>query len=581
MHTRQRWLFFCVSIALFVWLLWPLYLWRGNDSALRGLPGYLTPVTNHSPWKDLPQQHPVSSLTPLPTGQPLKLPKVQHDFAPESPEERKARIEKLDMIRSNFDHAWKGYKEHAWLKDELTPLSGGFRDSFGGWAATLVDTLDTLWIMGSKGEFETAVTAVAEIDFSSSNQAELNTFEINIRYLGGFLSAYDLSGSETLLRKAVELGDMLYAAFDTPNRLPVTRWKWNETLQGRPQEAAPSTISAEIGSFSLEFTRLSQITGDSKYYDAVQRITTLFENQQDGSKLPGMWPIIVNAQEARLNDGDNYSFGAMADSLYEYLPKEHMLLDGLRPEYQKMYVKAIETAQKNLFFRPLNPGNRDVLLSGISRVKDARVVLEPQGQHLVCFAGGMVAIAAKLFSRPADLALARKLADGCVWSYESYATGIMPEVFYAVPCAGDCKWSEAAWRDAVVAAAPDRNGTAEDRIREERLAPGFASVRDRRYRLRPEAVESLFVLHRVTGDEALRDMGWRMFQAMEKYARTEIAHAVLDDVTVDKPPQTDQMETFWTAETLKYFFLLFSEPDVISLDRYVFNTEAHPLKRPN
>jgi hypothetical protein len=37
------------------------------------------------------------------------------------------------------------------------------------------------------------------------------------------------------------------------------------------------------------------------------------------------------------------------------------------------------------------------------------------------------------------------------------------------------------------------------------------------------------------------------------------------------------MESFWLAETLKYFYLLFvDDPDVIPLDKYVFNTEAHP-----
>jgi mannosyl-oligosaccharide alpha-1,2-mannosidase len=39
-------------------------------------------------------------------------------------------------------------------------------------------------------------------------------------------------------------------------------------------------------------------------------------------------------------------------------------------------------------------------------------------------------------------------------------------------------------------------------------------------------------------------------------------------------------QSFWMAETLKYFFLVFSDPDVISLDDYVLNTEAHPFKIP-
>lgn len=97
----------------------------------------------------------------------------------------------------------------------------------------------------------------------------------------------------------------------------------------------------------------------------------------------------------------------------------------------------------------------------------------------------------------------------------------------------------------------------------------------------PEAIESIFILYRITGDESLRDDAWRMFQAIEDHTKTEFGSAALDNVTVVPPPKSDSMESFWTAETLKYFYLIFSDPDVVSLDKYVFNTEAHPFKRPS
>ena len=112
------------------------------------------------------------------------------------------------------------------MKDEVTPLSNGHRTTFGGWAATLVDSLDTLWIMGFHKEFNEAVSAVAKIDFVIPMQPELNVFETTIRYLGGLLAAYDLSERRILLDKTQELGDMLYAAFDTENRMPIMRWNW-------------------------------------------------------------------------------------------------------------------------------------------------------------------------------------------------------------------------------------------------------------------------------------------------------------------------------------------------------------------
>ena len=114
------------------------------------------------------------------------------------------------------------------MRDEIAPISGAYRDSFGGWAATLVDSLDTLWITGLRDEFELAVSAVKTIDFDNSPDDEINVFETTIRYLGGFLSAFDLSGHTVLLEKAIELGEMLYVAFDTPNRMPITRWNFKK-----------------------------------------------------------------------------------------------------------------------------------------------------------------------------------------------------------------------------------------------------------------------------------------------------------------------------------------------------------------
>ena len=178
-------------------------------------------------WKDRPQRHPVDLMKGLPAGRALNIPKIQYDFSSrEASDSKNVRLARLQSVKNAFVHTWDGYKSHAWMKDEVSPLSGGSRDSFGGWAATLVDSLDTLWIVGLRDDFDKAVAEIKTIDFTISTEEEINIFETTIRYLGGFLSAYDLSGQHVLLEKAIELGDMIYAAFDTPNRMPVTRWKW-------------------------------------------------------------------------------------------------------------------------------------------------------------------------------------------------------------------------------------------------------------------------------------------------------------------------------------------------------------------
>ena len=171
--------------------------------------------------------------------------------------------------------------------------------------------------------------------------------------------------------------------------------------------------------------------------------------------------------------------------------------------------------------------------------------------------------------------------DGCVWAYEAMPLGIMPEVFSVIPCRGDCKWDEERWRDEIKRTVSGNEELFEEIMREDKLPRGFSSIQDPMYLLRPEAIESVFILYRITGDRSLLDKGWKMFEAIEKHTKTAIAHAALNDVREKIPTHMDITESFWFAETLKYFYLLFGEPGFMSLDEYVFNTEAHVFKRPS
>ena len=181
-------------------------------------------------WKDIPPKYPVTSTIPLPTGTPSAIPRIQHEFGVETQHSKAERLHRQAAVKEAFLHSWNGYKKHAWLQDEVTPVTGGFINDFGQRSATLVDSLDALAIMGLDEEFEAAVKAVRSIDFTTSAVPRVNVFETTIRYLGGLLSAYDISGAKhhVLLEKATELGDMLYAAFDTSNRTPISRWDWEK-----------------------------------------------------------------------------------------------------------------------------------------------------------------------------------------------------------------------------------------------------------------------------------------------------------------------------------------------------------------
>jgi mannosyl-oligosaccharide alpha-1,2-mannosidase len=345
-------------------------------------------------WSRVPQKYPVptAELAALPRGRPRDLPQVQFHFRTDASSTGRARErvlrERRELVKEAFVKSWTSYKTHAWMYDELAPVSGTGKNTFGGWAATLVDSLDTLWIMDMRDEFYAAATAVAALDWSATKETSCNFFETTIRHLGGLLGAFDLSGESVLLHKAVELGDMLYMAFDTPTRMPPFWLDFEKAKQGqlRPGTHDPS---ASIASSSLEFTRLARLTGEDKYYDAIDRITRLLDRTQASTKLPGMWPTFFDLENLVLDQQREFTLGALADSLYELLPKMYALLGGLEPVYEKLYRDAMETVKNHLIFRPAVPGQADILFTGNAFVKpDGSVELQPEGQHLGCFVGG-------------------------------------------------------------------------------------------------------------------------------------------------------------------------------------------------
>ncbi|EER44178.1 alpha-mannosidase [Histoplasma capsulatum H143] len=535
-------------------------------------PTYKPPKTNRFKWRKLRIKHPVTSFIELPTAAPSPLPSIQHAFEVHSGESATLQAQRQAEVKKVFQRDWDSYKKMAWLNDELSPKSGKPKNTFGGWGATLVDSLDTLWIMGLIDEFEEAVAAAASIDFSpdSTSDGIINMFETTIRYLGGLLSAYDLTECKDrrLLDKAVEIGDMIYASFDTKNRMPVTRWSPYKAMKGISQYPAERGIIAEVASSSMELTRLSQLTGDMRWFDAIQRITNVLDEQQNKTYLPGLWPVGCSPLSSEFAGDSTFTLGSMADSAYEYLPKMYALLGGTdaASQYARLYSHAMNTAMEYLFFRPLVPDNADILVSGQTRAqRPSSASLETEGQHLTCYLGGTLALGGRLLSNKTHVEVGRKLTDGCIWTYRNTPTGLMPELFRMQACSSpsSCELDNQQWES-------DHG----------QRHPGFTHITDGNYRLRPEAIESIFYLYRITGDPKLQDVAWEMFQAVEKHTRTDLAHAVLKDVMDPDLGTEDSMESFWFGETLKYFYLIFSDPSLISLDEFVFNTEAHPFRIP-
>jgi mannosyl-oligosaccharide alpha-1,2-mannosidase len=254
---------------------------------------------------------------------------------------------------------------------------------------------------------------------------------------------------------------------------------------GKPPQPGQKTLLAEVGSLSLEFTRLTQLTGDPKYFDAIQRITDHLEKAQSETTIPGLWPMTVDLENLDFNKDSHYTLGGMADSTYEYLPKEHLLLGGHTDQYRRLYEATVQPIKENLLFRPMTFNKADILFSGTKIGKH----MYYEAQHLTCFIGGMFGIGAKIFNRPDDLKTARRLVDGCVWAYDIMPTGLMPEIFKLAACDSldECEWDEQTWLRGLRKGSRDGDVSDEAMRRlasVDHLPPGITKITDARYILR-------------------------------------------------------------------------------------------------
>lgn len=215
-----------------------------------------------------------------------------------------------------FKHAWKGYKTHAWGHDNLKPISGGYSDWFN-LGLTIIDALDTMYIMGLEAEFKEARDWV-ENELSFEKNQEVNLFETTIRVLGGLLSAYHLSGDEMFLAKSLDLGYRLMPAFSTPSGIPFSDTNLL-TLKSHAPRWSPDSSTSEVTTIQLEFRDLSRCTGEEKFEAAIQ---TVNERVHDLPKKDGLVPIFINANSGTFRSGSTISLGARGDSYYEYLLKQ-------------------------------------------------------------------------------------------------------------------------------------------------------------------------------------------------------------------------------------------------------------------
>ncbi|XP_040453851.1 mannosyl-oligosaccharide 1,2-alpha-mannosidase IA isoform X1 [Falco naumanni] len=452
---------------------------------------------------------------------------------PADPAVRQRRAKIKEMMK----HAWDNYKRYAWGLNELKPISkqGHSSNLFGNiQGATIVDALDTLYIMEMKEEFKEAKEWVEKnLDFNVN--AEISVFEVNIRFVGGLLSAYYLSGEEVFRKKAVELGEKLLPAFNTPTGIPWALLNIKSGI-GRnwPWASGGSSILAEFGTLHLEFVHLSHLSGNPVFAEKVMNIRKVL-NRLD--KPEGLYPNYLNPSSGQWGQ-HHVSIGGLGDSFYEYLLKAWLMSDKTDEEGKKMYYDAVQAIETHLI-RKSSGG-----LTYIAEWKGG--LLEHKMGHLTCFAGGMFALGAD--GAPNDktghhIELGAEIARTCHESYDRTSMKLGPEAFR--------------FDGGVEAIATRQN--------------------EKYYILRPEVIETYMYMWRLTHDPKYRQWGWEAVEALEKHCRVDGGYSGIRDVYNNHESHDDVQQSFFLSETLKYLYLLFSEDDLLPFEHWVFNTEAHPL----
>ncbi|KAI0030615.1 glycoside hydrolase [Vararia minispora EC-137] len=492
-----------------------------------------------------------------------------------------ADVPKRDAIVAAFKHAWHAYERDAMGADEYHPISknGSYLVAAGGIGYTVVDSLDTMLIMGLDDEYRRARQWVeTELDFD--RDGNFNTFETTIRVLGGLLAAYHLTnGDQLYLDKAVELADRVLPAFDSGAGLPLSMVNLARRAGVADRDNSGLVSTAEATTLQLEFRYLAALTDEDIYWRRAEKVMALVRaNRME----PGLVPIYMNPADGRFVSGP-VRLGSRGDSYYEYLLKQYLQTNLSEGVYRDMYSDAVQGVQDYLVQRSMTSGLLYTSELIPERAPGGQIAWRqvPKQDFLVCFFAGTLMLGAtrahaltgtvsvpprkeELTDAGArDWAVGVGLLETCLATHDTQ-TGLAPEIaHFRIPSDKlDSLTPGYVPRDWYIKGA----------------RPGAPAPYDARYMLRPETVESLLYAYRLTGDGRWRDAGWRIFEAIEEHCKISSGgYATIFNVDALPVEHEDKMETFFMSETLKYLYLLFSDDTVLPLSEYVFNTEAHPL----
>jgi len=328
-----------------------------------------------------------------------------------------------------------------------------------------------------------------------------------------------------------------------------------------------------------------------------------------GGMFPKTWRLDTGAVHSQ-----ELSVGAAADSAHEYTLKQYLLTGKTDKLNLELYLKFTTFVINNLLY--LSPTRHMLYVTNLYTAHSS-----PTGvlEHLSCFFPGLLTLGAHLLPlddlpslgidylglaaglspkhregyvtlsrynlKQLHMWAAKALTETCYLTYADQPSGLGPEEVLFV--GGGVRWMKSmeAWRKnggrgpipglgkkaSVVIPQHESDTKYKKHIRMDYW------VKTGEYLLRPETIESLYLLWRTTGEYRWREYAWRIFESIEKYTKTNSGYASVKILGNGNLVQKDDMPSYYLAETLKYLYLTFLDEDPIDLEKWVFNTEAHPL----
>lgn len=417
-------------------------------------------------------------------------------------------------VKAQMAWSWDCYRDRAWGKDEIRPVSGTF-SSFPlethHLGLSLIEALDTLWVMGLDSRFEDGVAWV-KTHFDADVDGEVSVFETSIRLVGGLLSAHLASGEAVLLAKARDLADRLLPAFATPTGMP---YRFINLRTGVPREAV--TSPADIATYLPEWGTLSQLTDDPRYVAAARKaMIAVFERRSPLDLVATKIDVLSGAWRSR-----TATIGSYCDSFFEYLWDSWQLFGDA--DCKRMYdVCTVAILKHQQVWKDHQLWFADVDF-------ETGAVISTEQDELASFYGGLLGQGG---------ALEQGAAYTESWAKVQARYGVLPEGYdYAT-------------------SRPTQVTNA----------------------LRPELADAAFTLWLIDRNPHWREIGRLHYEAMKRWNKAPFGYTDLADVTATPKRQADHCPGYWWSEQMKYYYLLFANtPRFDYFDNYL-STEGNILK---